>query len=94
MTKEEILNFLANNKKLFQERFFVKKIGLFGSYARNEAGERSDIDIIVDMPSSFDLYFDLKEFLEKKFNKKIDIGFEKNMRPFIKKSISEDIIYV
>ncbi len=94
MTREDILEFLKKNKKLLQERYKISKIGLFGSYSRNEAKENSDIDLLVDMPSSFDLYYDFKEFLEKHFDKKIDIGFENRLRPFIKQSISKDIIYV
>ncbi|SFV63528.1 Nucleotidyltransferase [hydrothermal vent metagenome] len=94
MTKEYILEFLRDNKKLLKENYNVTKIGLFGSYSRDEAGENSDIDLLVEMPSSFDTYYDFKEFLEAKFNKKIDLGYEKTLRPFIKKSIIEDIIYV
>ncbi|WP_297484706.1 nucleotidyltransferase family protein [Sulfurimonas sp.] len=94
MTKEYILEFLRENKELLKENYNVTKIGLFGSYSRDEAQENSDIDLLVEMPSSFDTYYDFKEFLEEKFNKKIDLGYEKSLRPFIKKSIIEDIIYV
>ncbi len=94
MTKEYILEFLRENKELLKENYNVTKIGLFGSYSRDEAQENSDIDLLVEMPSSFDTYYDFKEFLEEKLNKKIDLGYEKSLRPFIKKSIIEDIIYV
>lgn len=94
MTKDTILTFLKENKKFLQERYKVTKIALFGSYSRDDADEESDIDLLVEMPSSFDLYYDFKEFLENKLKKKVDIGFEKNLRPFIKESIKEDIIYV
>lgn len=94
MTKEYILNFLTTHKKEMQETYALKKIGLFGSYANNTATNTSDIDIIVDMPSSFDTFFDLKDFLELNLKKNIDLGLEKSMRPFIKNSIKDDIIYV
>ena len=94
MTKEYILNFLKTNKQLLNQKYDVTKIGLFGSYARNEAKESSDIDIIVEMPSKFDAFYDLKEFLEDQFKKNIDLGLEKSIRPFIKNAIKEDIIYV
>lgn len=94
MTKEYILNFLANNKEKLQNTYSLKSIGLFGSYATGTAHEDSDIDIIVDMPSSFDSFFDLKDFLELHLKKNIDLGLEKSMRPFIKNSIKSDIIYV
>ncbi|MEA3331188.1 MAG: nucleotidyltransferase domain-containing protein [Campylobacterota bacterium] len=94
MTKEYILNFLTTHKKEMQETYALKKIGLFGSYANNTATNTSDIDIMVDMPSSFDTFFDLKDFLELNLKKPIDLGLEKSMRPFIKNSIKDDIIYV
>lgn len=92
--KQSILSFLLENKQLLQTKYKVAKIGLFGSYANNKETKESDIDIIVDMPSNFDLYYDLKEFLEKAFHKKIDLGLEKNIRTFIKKKIDKEIIYV
>ena len=94
MTKESILAFLKEHKKFLEKQYQVKKIALFGSYSRNEADEESDIDLLVEMPSSFDLYYDFKEYLEKRLKKRVDIGFEKNLRPFIKESIKEDLIYV
>ncbi len=62
MTKEYILNFLTTHKTEMQETYALTKIGLFGSYASDTANEDSDIDIIVHMPSSFDNFFDLKDF--------------------------------
>ena len=79
---------------MLQEKYQIKKIGLFGSYAKGEETSESDIDILVDMPSSFDLYYDLKEFLEKSFGKSIDLGMEKSIRKLIRSKIEEDIVYV
>ena len=45
MTEETIINYLTIHKKEFQEKFNVEQIGLFGSYARGEEIEESDIDI-------------------------------------------------
>jgi len=94
VTKEYILNFLKTNKQLLNDKYNVTKIGLFGSYATDQATDLSDIDLVVSMPSEFDLYYDLKEFLEAQFKKNIDLGMEKSIRPFIKESIKKDIIYV
>ncbi len=71
-----------------------KKIGLFGSYAKEQQTARSDIDIIVDMPSNFDKYYDLKEFLEKELKTKIDLGLEKSIRKLIKEKIAHEVLYV
>lgn len=92
--KQMILAFLKENRAMLQEKYQIKKIGLFGSYAKGEETSESDIDILVDMPSSFDLYYDLKEFLEKSFGKSIDLGMEKSIRKRIRSKIEEDIVYV
>ncbi len=94
LTKKSILTFLQENRQLLKDRYKVNKIGLFGSFAKDEATDNSDIDLLVDMPSSFDNFFDLKEFLEKSFNRKIDLGRENKIRLLIKKQIQNEIIYV
>ena len=94
ISKETILDFLKRHKKEFQEKYAVETIALFGSYAKNEANENSDIDILVKMPSNFDAYYDFKEYLEASFEKKVDLGLEKSMRAFIANAIKEEIIYV
>ncbi len=94
MTKNMILDFLRENRAMLEEKFGVKKIGLFGSYAKDEQTQESDIDFIVDMPSGFDRYYDLKEFLENAFGKQIDLGLEKTIRKFIRHKIEQEIIYV
>ena len=76
----------------------VKKVWLFGSYARGEADENSDIDILVDLdhanPIGLDYYSWFDE-LAQKLNKKVDIvsaGWEnKHIKPFIDKD--KRIIY-
>jgi hypothetical protein len=94
VTKEYILNFLKTNKQLLKQKYNVTRIGLFGSYATGDETEKSDIDILVDMPPSFDNFFDLKYFLEDAFKKSVDLGKEKNLRLLIKKHIENEIIYV
>jgi predicted nucleotidyltransferase len=94
INKQFILTFLKNNKSQLQDKYQVSKIGLFGSFARDEATHDSDIDILVDMPSSFDNYFDLKYFLEDNFKREVNLGKEKQLRLFIKDQIQKEIIYV
>ena len=93
-TRNQIIAFLTENKQQIQDKYKVNKIALFGSFARDEATEKSDIDILVDMSPSFDNFFDLKYFLEDEFKTTVDLGKEKNMRLFIKNKIQEDLIYV
>jgi len=94
MNREIILAFLKQHKTLLIEKYHVKTIGLFGSYATEHNTDKSDIDILVDMPSRFDLYYDLKEFLEQSFKKSVDLGLKNNVRSLIKEKIDKEIIYV
>ncbi len=52
LNKTSILNFLSDNKLLLRERFHVEKIGIFGSFARNEEGPESDIDILIELENN------------------------------------------
>jgi len=54
----------------------------------------SDIDIVVGMPSSFDLYYDLKEYLESAFDKFVDLELQKSFRSLIREKIKSEIVYV
>jgi len=94
MTTLQILNFLRSHKEEFRQKFGITKLGLFGSYARGEATKDSDIDIVVDMPSNFDLYYDFKYFLEDNLHLKIDLGLLKTVRKQLKTDILKEVIYV
>ncbi len=95
MTREEILDFLRQHKKEMHDSFGVTKIGLFGSYARGDARENSDVDLAIELvANTADSYFGLLHYLEDRFQKRIDLGIESNFKPIIKPYISKEIIYV
>jgi predicted nucleotidyltransferase len=91
--KDDIIEFLRTHKGYLKERFEVNKIGLFGSYVHNAQTDSSDIDILVDMPSNYANYFELKAYLEKHFSKPVDLGLEKNFRLLVKARIEDEVIY-
>jgi uncharacterized protein len=97
-TKTEILSFLSGNKKLFSEKFHISKVGLFGSYARNEFTENSDIDVIIEFDSSaqhiFEYKYQFRELLKNTFQKEIDLCREKSIRSDFKSFILKDTIYI
>ena len=95
LDKTNILNYLKEHYSEFKSKYNVEQIGLFGSYARDEATENSDIDIFVKMkPSLFDMVA-IKEQIENDLNKKVDIIREhKNIKPIFLKMIQKDLIYV
>jgi len=96
-TKDQILTFLAQNKKLFRDEYHIIRIGLFGSYARGEQNPSSDIDVIVEFeentPNLYELKIQLKEFFQIQLGVNADICREKFIKPRIKKSILKEAIY-
>ena len=85
---------LKKNKTIIKERFGVKKIGIFGSVARGEAKDESDVDVLVEFErgkTNFDNFMDLSFFLESLFGRKVDLitttGLHKYIRPYVKKEV-------
>jgi predicted nucleotidyltransferase len=75
-TREEILKVLRDNKERFAEKYGVTKLGLFGSFARNEATEGSDLDLLVEFiqPNvSLWTISSLKCDLEDELNMPVDV---------------------
>jgi predicted nucleotidyltransferase len=98
INQTDILKFLVEQKSFFQQEFQIIKIGLFGSYARGEQSEKSDIDLIVEFAPNTSQLFEkkaqLKSILKKKFNKDVDICREKYIKPYFKNQILNSAIYV
>lgn len=96
--REDVLTFLRENKENLFTEFRIVKIGLFGSYARNEQTEDSDIDLIVEfMPNTDNLSekkAKIKALLTEQFNRKVDLCREKYIKPYIKSQILQSAIYV
>ncbi len=96
MTKQEIIDFLIEHKQELCEKYGVIQIGLFGSYARDEAKEGSDIDIAVEIQSKnkYRSFFGLKRHLEENFKNKVDLGIESTLKPIVREYILKEMIYV
>jgi uncharacterized protein len=100
LERQDIINYLSENKSFFREKYFVDKIGLIGSYARNDYDQNSDIDLVVYfLPEAnnnriFRLYIDLQEKISSQLNKHIDIIANGKVLPAFKEMINNDIIYV
>ena len=96
MTQKQILDYLSTHKERFQKLYNVNKIGIFGSYARNEATPSSDIDIVVDLKKStmFGLVA-IKNDIEEYFKTHVDIvQIRDRMNKLLKKKIEQEAIYV
>jgi len=98
MQKEDILDYLKSNQDYYYNQFGVRFIGLFGSFARNEANENSDIDILYkiekDKKLSIFKYLKLTKQLEDFFHKKIDLIRDEKIKSQIKSYIQKDLTYV
>jgi hypothetical protein len=96
MTKHEIIAFLKDHKQEMQEKFGATRIGLAGSYARGDATEESDIDIIVELHSQnrFRSFFYLQYFLQDALGKRIDLATESGLKPIVRQTVFKDILYV
>ena len=84
------------NEHEIKKRFGVRKIGIFGSFARGEEREVSDIDVLVefhDNYETFDNFMDLKFFLEDLFERRIDLVTIDALRPQLKDNILQEVIY-
>ncbi len=95
MTKKEILDYLKNHKKEFAKRYGISRIGLFGSYGREENMPKSDIDIYVEFrQKSFDNLAGLWVCLEESFGQKVDLVYpRKGENPKILEEIRKKVIY-
>lgn len=93
MARDEILKRLEENREIIRG-FGVPRLGIFGSYARGEQQETSDMDFLVEFESAtFDNYFDLKFFLEDLFARRVDLVISDTIKPRMRSSILEEAIY-
>ncbi len=98
MDRTNILTFLQEHKAEITTKFGIAKIALFGSFARDEATDQSDIDLLISYVNNpGDVYTNkrnFKKFLQDYFHRNIDVANEKYLKPFAKDAILKDAIYV
>ena len=95
MNRNDAIDIITQNLEEIR-KLGVISIGIFGSTARNEAKDDSDIDVIVKFEKdkiNFDNYMDLKFYLEKIFQKKVDVLSDTAIKPYAKEKILQDVIY-
>ena len=96
MTKEMIIGVLREFKKQYSEKYGILTLGLFGSVARDDAREGSDVDICIQTinPAPFTLVH-IKEDIESRVQAHVDIiRVREKMNPYLRKQIERDAIYV
>jgi len=96
VNQKEVLSNLKQLKVELQTEYPLKRIGIFGSCARTDHSEQSDIDIVVELepPKMFDL-IGIKQEIENRLQKKVDIvRYRESMNPVLKERIDKETIYV
>jgi predicted nucleotidyltransferase len=98
VNQDQIINYLSANKQSISRKYHLKKLGIFGSYARNEQTSASDLDLLVEFEDNTPDLTDKKEFLRKEiqsvFHIPVDICREKYIKPVFRQQILSDAIYV
>ncbi len=92
-TRDEILEALASERALF-ERYGVSAVSLFGSVARGESTEESDIDLLVEFSRPIGLlrFVELKRILEEVFGRTVDLVTPKALKPQLRDRILKEAI--
>ena len=92
--KVNIISLIREKRSELAVRFTVQRIGVFGSYARGNAGPESDVDILVDLKEpTFDNYMDLKFYLEEILDHPVDLVIHDAIKPRLKPIIEQEVVY-
>lgn len=96
MEREKIISILCDYKRDHAHKYGILAIGVFGSVARGQAGENSDVDICIKLekPDPFALVH-IREGIERRVHAHVDIvRVRENMNPYLRQRIEKDAIYV
>lgn len=90
----DVIELLSKHEKQIKDRFSVRKIGVFGSYAKGNEKETSDIDILVEFEkATFDNFMDLLFFLEELFVREVDLVTSNGISPYIRPRVEEEVVW-
>ncbi|HQY91168.1 MAG: nucleotidyltransferase domain-containing protein [Caldilinea sp.] len=95
MERETVLYALTAQKYVFAQKYGVTQLGIFGSVARGQATEGSDVDVVVEMPPDIFQMVHLKEDIEALLGVPVDlIRLHKNLNAYLKSRIDREAIFV
>lgn len=94
-TPREIENKLKSVKPYLKDEFGIKKIGYFGSFAKGDYHNDSDLDVLVTFNRKIGWkYFDLQDYLESAIGRKVDLVTERSLRKQWKQAILQQVKYI
>ena len=95
-TLNEIRQVLSLQKQSICEIYRITEIGVFGSYARGDETETSDIDILVDYQTAPTLIMlvELRDYLSQLFGIKVDIVTKNGLKPRIRERVLAEVVYI
>ena len=94
--KKELFALLRNHEEKIRD-LGVKRLGLFGSFARGEQNQDSDVDMIVEFErdqKTFDHFVHLAFLLEDLFERRVEVVTPESLSPYLKPHITKNIEYV
>jgi len=96
MSRNQALALLRTHKVTLANRFGVVELGLFGSVARDQAGDNSDVDILVrfDGPATSKRYFGVQFYIEDLLRRRVDLVTHKALRTEFRPCVEKEIVSV
>ena len=96
MDREEVLNSLRTHKHVLAERFGVTGLSLFGSFARDQATEESDVDVLVkfDTRATSRSYFGVQFYIEDLLGRRVDLVTHKALRLELRPHVEREALDV
>ena len=93
MTKDDVLESLRTHKPVLSERFGVTALALFGSFARDQATDSSDVDILVrfDGPATSKTFFGIQFYIEDLLDRNVDLVTDDALRSEVRPHIERDM---
>lgn len=89
-----IIDILRGHEQEIKKRFGVKRIGLFGSFARGEEKDSSDVDIMVEFDQpTFDNFMRLSFYLEDLFNRPVELVTPDSLSPYIAPYVKNEVVW-
>ncbi len=95
--KDAVIKILKKNKDLFYNKYGVTALYLYGSFSKGKVSGKSDVDLLVDMPrkhKKYKNYREMKNFLQKIFNREVDLVYMDSLNPVIKEEIKGEKIKI